>query len=153
VEFSYRHSLTFLPHWARGIQVFANGTFLDLKGSTLADFSGYAERDLSWGATLSRPRYSVKLNWSSNGEVRGRLIAESATVPSETYFYTPRRTTLDASFEFRVHPKWSIYGTARNVFDRRVSRLRVGPGVPSYAQNERYNEPGAFCTLGIKGQF
>jgi TonB-dependent receptor len=41
VEFAYRQKLTFLPHWARGFEVFANATKLKLSGSRTADFSGY----------------------------------------------------------------------------------------------------------------
>src|SRR6185436_2339925 len=41
VEFSYRQSLTFLPHWARGFQIFANLTKLSLSGTRTNDFSGY----------------------------------------------------------------------------------------------------------------
>jgi TonB-dependent receptor len=49
VEFTYRQSLTLLPHWARGFQVFANATKLSLSGSRTNDFSGYNPKSLSGG--------------------------------------------------------------------------------------------------------
>jgi hypothetical protein len=41
VSFSYRQSLTFLPHWARGFEVFANGPSQRAVGHTGGNFAGY----------------------------------------------------------------------------------------------------------------
>src|SRR5688500_14197754 len=41
MEVAYRQSLTFLPAWAKGVQVFVNATRLEVDGSNSADFTGF----------------------------------------------------------------------------------------------------------------
>ncbi len=49
VDFNYRQALTFLPHWGRGVQVFANATSLRLLGDEDSNFAGFIPRSASWG--------------------------------------------------------------------------------------------------------
>jgi len=153
VEVNYRQALTFLPSWARGVQIFANGTYNDLDGNQDADFNNFATRTANWGISLNRPRYSVKLNWNGNDDIRVNRIAPSAAFPEDTYFWVTHRTTMDASFELRLNRKFSIFGTARNLTNRRVTRDRYAPETPEYAYNNRYLKVGAFVSLGVKGEF
>lgn len=153
VEVNYRQALTFLPVWARGIQVFANGTYNDLDGNRDADFGNFATRTANWGVSLTRPRYSIKLNWSANGDIRNQRIAQGPTIPADTYFWVTHRTTLDASFELRFHKNFSLFGTARNLLDRPYRRERYADSTPRFAYNNRYVEGGAFVSLGVKGEF
>mgnify|MGYP006172246295 CR=1 FL=1 len=61
-EFNYRQGLTFLPHWARGVDVFYNMTSQRLDGSSVADFSNFVRRNDNYGVTLSRPKFTVRLD-------------------------------------------------------------------------------------------
>jgi outer membrane receptor protein involved in Fe transport len=153
VEVNFRQALTFLPQWARGIQVFANGTYNDLDGNQDADFTNFATRTANWGVSLTRPRYAVKLNWNSNDDIRNQLQGANALRPEGTYFWIPRRTTVDASFELRLHRRFSVFGTARNLMDRRVLRDSFAADTPAYARNNRYLKVGSFISIGIKGEF
>lgn len=147
-EFNYRQALDFLPPWARGLQVFANGTFNKLEGDRTADFTNFAKRNINWGVSLSRSRGTVKLNWLHSGEIRGAFQGAP-----DIYFYTPARTTLDISGEVRLFRHWSLYGTARNATNARVLRERRGSANPPYAVNNRYFDIGAYVSAGIKGEF
>lgn len=147
-EFNYRQALEFLPSWAGGVQVFANGTFNKLEGDRTADFTNFSKRNVNWGISLSRTRYTVKLNWLCSGEIRGAFRAAP-----DIYFYTPGRTTLDASFEFRLFKHWGIYGTARNLTNSRVLRESRGSATPAFASNNRYFNIGSYVSAGIKGEF
>ena len=62
LEFDYKQALTFLPHWARGVQVFANASAQRATGDASSNFQGYVPRSGSWGASLSRPKFNVKFN-------------------------------------------------------------------------------------------
>jgi TonB-dependent receptor len=48
-EFSYRQALTFLPFWARGIQLSFNASRMTLDGSNSADFTGFSPSSYSGG--------------------------------------------------------------------------------------------------------
>ena len=52
--FNYKQALTFLPHWARGVQVFANASAQRATGPRSANFAGYVPRSGSWGISLTR---------------------------------------------------------------------------------------------------
>ena len=43
-DFNYKQALTFLPSWARGVQVFANGSAQRATGAAADNFSGYIDR-------------------------------------------------------------------------------------------------------------
>ncbi|HUR58377.1 MAG TPA: carboxypeptidase regulatory-like domain-containing protein, partial [Opitutaceae bacterium] len=64
VDVNYKQALTFLPRWARGIQLFANGSAQRAIGPATSNFAGYIPRTGSWGISLSRERYNVRLNWN-----------------------------------------------------------------------------------------
>ena len=63
-DVQYKQALTFLPNWARGVQVFANGAVQRFTGEEADNFANFIPRTASWGISLSRPAYTVKMNWS-----------------------------------------------------------------------------------------
>ena len=62
LEFDYKQALTFLPPWARGVQVFANASAIRATGEGAANFAGFIPRSGSWGWSLTRPKYVLRMN-------------------------------------------------------------------------------------------
>ncbi len=155
-EFTYRQSLTFLPSWARGFQVFVNGTKMSLSGSTTADFTGFNPSAYSGGLNFIRPRYFVKLTVTHQGETqRGAVAANAANgIPAGTYNYQDARTRWSISAQYSLSKRFALYGSVQD-FDGgfNPTTLRYGPGTPDYAKPQRYQELGYYTTFGIKGSF
>jgi iron complex outermembrane recepter protein len=152
IEFDYRQSLTFLPKWASGVSIFANGTSLHLQGASLSDFSGFISKTTNWGVSLSRPRYTVKLNWNLRG--RQRLAAVTgANVPAGSYSYRSPRQTLDLNAEWRVTRSISLFANLRNITNVRWREETYGPDTPAYARYTNVFEYGAQGIFGVKGSF
>jgi TonB-dependent receptor len=151
-EINYRQSLTFLPPWARGLQVFANATLMRLRGPNLSDFTGFQRRTVNWGVKLQRERFDASLNWSYSGRQRGLLVT-GVGVPDGTFDYIDARLLLDANFGVRLTRRIEFYGSARNLTQEPVIRLRYSPATPGYARRLQHEEYGVQFTLGLRGAF
>jgi hypothetical protein len=153
VEFSYRQSLTFLPHWARGIQVFVNATKLDLKGSNTSDFTGYNPESIAGGINFVRPRFFIKATISYLGDTRRGAVAANATTPPDTYNYQARRTRIGLNAQYSLSRRYSIYGSAMDLGGFVQDLQRYAPGTPDYAKPTRYQELGFYTSIGVRGTF
>ena len=153
VEFSYRQSLTFLPGWARGFQIFANASKLWLDGTRSADFAGFNPRSLSGGINFVRPRYSIKVNVTDQAESRRGLVTASASTPVETYDYLAARRQWGVSAEYSLSKRYSVYLSANDIGGGTGATLRYAPGTPGYAKPVRVQEDVYYTTIGVKGQF
>ncbi len=153
LEFNYRQSLTFLPSWARGFQVFANATRMWLGGSNSADFTGFNPSSVAGGINFIRPRYFLKLSVTHQGETRRALAAVSASIPPDTYNYQSERTRWAFSAQYSLTKRYALYGSVSDIHGGVGSGLRFAPGTPDYAKPTRYQELGYYTTLGVKGQF
>ncbi|MDB6094992.1 MAG: catecholate siderophore receptor CirA [Verrucomicrobia bacterium] len=157
LEFNYKQSLTFLPHWARGVQVFFNYTRATVGGPNSGDFIGFSPKSQSWGINLLRPRYSVKLSRTEQAQSRRAIAGASATIPAGTYTYQGGKRTLTLEGEYRFSRSVSLFGSISD-FDKNngfVDELfRYGSeSTPQYARSQRYQEWGMRAALGIKGEF
>jgi TonB-dependent receptor len=154
-DVGYRQALTFLPAWARGLQVFANASLQ--RTSAARGFlggSGFSDipRSAAWGVSFTRSRYNVRLNWTwrddqNRGEVTG------ASIEPGTYNYTPGFTKLDVLGEMTVWRRFALFANLRNVGDVPDRGTTVGPSTPTHAilrYQERY---GSLWTFGVKGTF
>ncbi|MSU50312.1 MAG: TonB-dependent receptor [Opitutus sp.] len=153
VEFNYRQSLTFLPAWAQGLQIFANATKMKLSGTSTADFSGFNPSSIAGGINLVRSRYYVKISCSHQGDTRRGLVAPSATVPAETYNYLGARTQVGISAQYSLSRRFAIFLAASDLKGGEARALRYAPGTPEYAKPTRVQENGYYTTFGIKGEF
>ncbi len=156
VEFSYRQSLTFLPAWARGFQVFLNGTKMNLSGSTTADFTGFNPSSYAGGINFIRPRYFIKLTCTYQGETqRGAVAANAANgIPAGTFNYQDARRRWGLSAQYSLSRRFAVYGAMTDLGGGfNPTTLRYAPGTPAYAKPQRYQELGSTITLGVKGQF
>jgi len=153
MEFGYRQSLTFLPHWARGLQVFVNATKLKVQGSTISDFVGFAPEVFSGGVNLIRPRFYIKANFSYQGETRGAAFPASATIPVGTFDYQGKVTRLALSAQYAFSRRVAIYAAVTDLLPLSQDSRRYAPQTPEYARLRRYQALNSYTTIGIKGSF
>jgi outer membrane receptor protein involved in Fe transport len=153
VEFDYSQVLDYgwMPDWARNrVRLFANGQQMHLQGSTIADFSNFIRRSASWGTSYNHRLFTVQANFNSRG--RQRLGAQ--TFAPGAYEYFKPRVYLDANFEYRASPRYSVYLNARNLTNVAQDIQRYAPVVtPSWSRTYRREEFGIQYTAGVKGRF
>ncbi len=149
VEFNYKQNLTFLPQWASGLQVFANGTFQHVRGTNpTADFSGFIEETYNAGVSLSRPKYGVKLNWNHKGRQRQTL-----QFAPDFFNYAVPKDYVDANLEFRLRRNVTVFLSARNILSQWERGDRYNSLTPGYAQNYNGASFSPLYTLGVRGTF
>jgi iron complex outermembrane receptor protein len=151
-ELGYRHTLTFLPDWARGFQVFVNYTRLELDGTAIADFSGFNPETLSYGFNFVRPRFSLKFNMSYLGETR-----REPTGSTGDYFWAGTKNRDTISAEYSLTKRLSLYGQVTDLIGGGYidvqKQYNPNNPVPDYARYQRLIGTGTEVTLGIKGRF
>jgi iron complex outermembrane receptor protein len=156
-EFTYTQSLLFLPDWARGFQVFVNGTKLDLDGSNTADFTGFAPEKYAGGINFVRKRYFVKLNFTYQGETRGALQAVSAAngIPADTYAYQGERLRVGINAQYSISRRFVLFGSMTDLQRPGflVQSKRYADTTPENLRNVRRQELGSTIILGVKGTF
>jgi TonB-dependent receptor len=152
-EFSYRQSLTFLPSWARGFQVFANYTKLNLSGSRTADFSGYNPKSIAGGLNYTRGRFQLKTTISHLGDTRTGAVAANATTPANTFNYQKKRTRIGANVTYQLTPRYTLYASVVDWGGFVQNLQRYAPETPEYARPTRWQELGFYTNVGVRGSF
>ena len=155
VEFGYRQSLTFLPHWARGLQASFTVTKLKLSGSNTAEFTGFNPSTFSGGVNLLRERFFIKATLSYQGETRRASVDPSVAngIPANAYLYQGKRVRLGITTQYSLSRRYAIYASIMDVGGFDQEQFRYAPGTPDYAKGQRLTKIGTFVTLGIKGTF
>lgn len=151
-DINYKQALTFLPRWARGIQVFANGSSQRVLGPEAANFAGYIPRSGSWGISLSREKYNLRLNWNYLGRQRRGLVTGRSIEPS-TYIWGLKRSYIDVTGEYSISRNLALFANLRNLNDPTDDQETAGPSTPAVAQFRQRTDFGSLWTLGIKGTF
>ena len=150
LEWSWRQSLkpfAALPAWARGAQFWVNGTHLRITGSGRDSFSGYSPRVLNWGASYASARFLVRYNVS-------RIARQRATISAAgTYDAQDTRMVQDANIEYRLHKKFSLYASVRNLANEPRPLVTISATAPAYTRPRTYTYYGALWTMGVKGTF
>jgi len=152
LEFDYRQALTFLPHWARGVQVFANATALRATGEGADNFAGYIPRVFNWGASLTREKYSLRMHWNYRGRQRRGLITGVGIAPS-TYNWGNKRLYIDVLGEYNLSRRFALFANLRNINDATEDFEIAGPSTPAHAQFRQRIDFAALWTFGLKGKF
>jgi iron complex outermembrane recepter protein len=153
---NYKQALTFLPHWARGVQVFANASAQRLMGPASANFAGFIPRTYSWGASLNRARYNLRANWNYRGIQRRNSIANpgpNTSIEPGTYLWWSKRLYLDVNAEYYFYKRFALYAALRNVLDAPDDIQIFGPSTPEHAQFRQRIQFGSLWTFGVKGTF
>ncbi len=152
MEFNYSQQLTFLPAWARGVSVFANGTALHLQGSTVGDFNAFVPKNGAWGVSLNRPRYTIMLKWIYRADQRLTLRTGTG-VPAADYQWLQGTLKLDVNAEYRLRKAVALFVNARNLTNEPYVLQYHAEGTPSYARQYNTQNFGVQFALGLKGSF
>lgn len=153
VDFSYKQALTFLPRWARGVQVYANAAALTAKGDDSNSFQGYVPRTVAMGVSLSRPRYNVQLKWNYNSPRRQAPVAAGRSIEPGTYNWTSKRTLVDLIGEYYLYKRVALFANLNNITDAPSASEIYGPSTPVGAQLRQRINYGSLWTIGVKGSF
>jgi TonB-dependent receptor len=153
LEFEYKQALTFLPHWARGVQVFANANALRTQGDGAANFSGFTPRTYNWGVSLSREKYTLRANWNYRGRQRSGDVTGRSIEPG-TYNWNAKQLNVDLQADYRFSRKVGLFAAIRNFGDSAPTDQKIyGPSTPFHARFRSREEVGALITLGVKGTY
>ena len=152
IDINYKQALTFLPRWARGLQLFANGSAQRATGDGATNFTGYIPRTGSWGLSLSRENYNVRLNWNYLGRQR-RGVVTGRSIEAGTYNWGSKRSYIDVTGEYSLTRRLALFANLRNVNDPTDDAEIHGPTTPAAAQFRQRAEFGSLWTVGLKGTF
>ncbi|MCE2862119.1 MAG: TonB-dependent receptor [Opitutaceae bacterium] len=151
-DVNYRQALTFLPRWARGVQVFANGSSQRMIGTGSGNFTGYYPKSGNWGVSVSRETWNARLNWNYLGRQRRGAVSGRSIEPG-TFTWGQKRSYIDLTGEYSVRRNFSVFANLRNVNDPTDDVEITGPNTPTEAQFRQRAEFGSLWTFGIKGTF
>ena len=156
VDVNYKQSLTFLPHWARGVQVFANGSLLRVTGGdSAANFDGFIPRTANWGVSLTRKSYNLKLNWSYRSVQRDGLVSAAGgrSVDPATYNWGIAQLKMELTAEYHLRQHASVFLNVRDLTSPPEGFRTYAPNTPDYARLNTYKTYGALWTVGVKTTF
>jgi len=152
LEFDYRQALTFLPPWARGVQVFANASALRATGDGADNFRGYVPRSGSWGISLSREKFNLKANWNYRSPARlGQITGRG--IEAGTYEWRAKRLNLDLYGDYVLTRRIRLFASLRNVGSAPEDIKRFGPNTPAIARFRQRQDYGSAWIFGAKGTF
>lgn len=153
VSFNYKQALTFLPAWARGVQVFVNGTAQRPTGEAVAEFNGYVPRTTNWGISLTREKYEVMMNWNHRSRDRNNEIIGRGIEPG-TYNWGAERLYIDLTGEYYFWKKqFAVFAKLRNIRDVGTDTSIFGPNTPEHASLRTRERFGSLWTFGLKARF
>ena len=155
VDFGYKQALTFLPAWARGVQVFANASSSRVTGANLGSFTGVnsVPKTASWGASLTREKFNVRTHWHFRGRQRLGEIAPGGSIAPGTYTWASKRLTVDLIGEYNLSKRFAVFANLRNIGDTPFDLEVAGPNTPVDARLRSRSEFGSLWTFGVKGTF
>ena len=152
-DVNYKQALTFLPRWARGVQVFANFTSQRATGEAADNFSGYVPRTASWGFSLTREKFNVRTNWNYRGRNRRGPVAAGLSIEPGTYNWGAKYLFVDVLGEYRLSKRLWFYFNLRNATDSPEDFKIFGPSTPAVARFNYRIDYASLWTCGIRGSF
>lgn len=151
IEVGYRQALTFLPHFARGMNFFANFSSQRAKNSFhyLQDMNPLT---VNWGLSLVRPKFNIRINENYRGiQRRGAITGRG--IQAGTYNYRPKRLYIDVSAEYYIKRSLGLFISIRNIGSATEDQKVYGPDTPEYAHFRQRDDYASLWTAGIKGSF
>jgi TonB-dependent receptor len=153
ISFNYKQALNFLPHWARGVRVFANATAQRVTGDVTGSFNGYTPRSANWGVSLSRPKYTLRVNWNYTGKRRLGPVAAGRSIEPGMFNWGSKRLVIDVNADYIIWKRISLFASLNNILNEPVDNKIYGPSTPDYAKFRQRQNYGALWTFGVKGVF
>ncbi len=150
INFNYKQALTFLPTWARGVQVFANGSAQRVIGDDTVSFAGFIPRSGSWGVSLTRPKYNLRMNWNYRGRSRNNRITGNS-IEDGTFNWRSKRLYIDVVGEVYFYKRMAVFFNFRNIGDATEDQQVYGPSTPDVARFRQRIDYGSLWTFGVKG--
>jgi iron complex outermembrane receptor protein len=150
---NYKQALTFLPDWAQGVRVFANASAQRITGDDTGAFSGYTPRTANWGLSLSRPKYTAKVNWNYTGRRRNGAVAAGRSIDPGTYTWSSKRLVVDVNAEYRFTRTLAGFASLSNLQDDPIDDKIYGPMTPDYARFRQRQQYGSLWTFGLRSTF
>jgi iron complex outermembrane receptor protein len=153
-DFEYKQALTFLPHWARGIQVFANGTFLNvpIEASTPFASANNSTKTGSGGLSFTREKFVFRINYTTRNKSRQTPVTGRG-IEAGTYNWIKGRAYLDIHADYYFRKELGLFLSVRNATNTNEDREISGPSTPSTAQFLFRQNYGAVWQIGIRGKF
>ncbi|MBI5692337.1 MAG: TonB-dependent receptor [Verrucomicrobia bacterium] len=152
LDLQYRQNLTFLPAWARGLQVTASGATQKITGAEADNFSGMIPRTSSLGLALVRPKFNVRFTWTFQSRRKLAQITGLSVGPG-TFTYAAPRRLVDLTGEYQLSRRMALFGNIRNLNDTPEDFGRWGPQTPGYARFRQSDRYGALWIFGLRGNF
>lgn len=149
----YKQSLTFLPDWARGLQVFGNYSYQRATGEEADNFAGYIPRSANWGVTLTRPKFTLRVRWNYESRSRQARIAPGRSIGPDVYNWRDSRLLLTLSGEYRISKNYAFFFDSNNTTDEPLHFDTSGPQTPEWAARRMNISNVRLLTIGIKGNF
>ncbi|MDP3073649.1 MAG: carboxypeptidase regulatory-like domain-containing protein [Opitutaceae bacterium] len=149
-EFDYKQALTFLPNWARGVQVFANVSSQRATGTDT--FPNMTPFTANYGISLTRPKWNLRINENYRGLQRTTPIAGRSIEPG-SYNYRPKQLLIDVSGEYYFKRSLGVFFAIRNLNNAFDDRKAYGPSTPKWGNFVQRQDYAALWTAGIKGSF
>ena len=124
-------------------------------GPSLGSFAGsnYIPRSGSWGISLTRAKYNVRVNWNYRGRQRRGEVAASQSIEPGTYNWAARRLYIDVLGEYYFWKRVGVFFNLRNVGALTEDAEIHGPSTPPHAQFRQRLDHGSLWTFGLKGTF
>jgi TonB-dependent receptor len=151
IDFEYKQALTFLPGWARGLQTFANASAIRATGDGAANFAGFIPRNYSWGVSLSRPKYNVKMSWNYRGAQRRGIVSSGRGIEPNTYNWGSKRLYIDLTADYQLTRRIWVFMNMRNIGDATEDSKIYNPLTPAYARFRQRVDYGSAWTFGFRG--
>ena len=151
VDADYKQALTFLPNWARGVQVFANASAQRATGDATNNFS-YVPRTYNWGISLSRQKYNLKFNWNYRSPVRQGAQTGTGLEPG-IYEWSSKKMLRDIYADYMLTRHLGLFMSLRNVGSAPEDVKRYGPHTPEIARFRQRQDYGSAWVFGVKGTF
>lgn len=152
VNVSYKQALTFLPAWAQGVQVFANGNLQRATGGSATANFNYSPRFGSWGVRYTRGKFDFRANWNYRGRQRLALIS-GRSIANDTFNWAVSRTYLDITADYTVSRRLTLFAKFRNVGDTTEDFEISNAATPAYARFRQREDFAGLWTFGLKGTF
>jgi iron complex outermembrane recepter protein len=134
------------------VQIFANGAVQRATGEEADNFANFIPKTATWGISLSRPEYSLKLNWNYKSRHR-RAAVTGQGIEAGTFAWGSKRLFVDIIAEYRLSKHLALFGNIRNLGDTPEDFSREGPNTPEVAQFRQRDQYGALWIFGVKGTF